>query len=341
MKISKLLGIYLGTIYLATAVFPLVAIGIKAPRVEAGRPQAVSAPAFVETAAALNGTEPKESSDGFRLYDTASSKISTVSDRDFLLGSLACEMSPEAPIEALKAQAIASYSYYSRIKVESADKKYDLAWNSKSPSTWCSKKILEKKWGESAKDKLKLLEKAIDAVSGMSLTYNGELACSSFFAISNGKTETAQEMWGKDYPYLTSVASPYDTLSKDFERNYSYSPKRIKEIAQDAWPKARFNFELPYSQWFKDIVYTVGGSVISVNICGFSVSGSEAGSVFSLGSPTFAVEYKDEKFRFRAKGRGHGVGMSQTGAMYMASEGAGYEEILNWYFPGTTIEKAS
>lgn len=36
---------------------------------------------------------------------------------------------------------------------------------------------------------------------------------------------------------------------------------------------------------------------------------------------------------------GHGVGMSQSGAIYASSIGVGYEEILNFYYPGTVIEE--
>ena len=44
----------------------------------------------------------------------------------------------------------------------------------------------------------------------------------------------------------------------------------------------------------------------------------------------FVVE--DNKFVFTVKGYGHGVGMSQYGAEYMAKQGATYKEILNWYY---------
>lgn len=36
---------------------------------------------------------------------------------------------------------------------------------------------------------------------------------------------------------------------------------------------------------------------------------------------------------------GHGVGMSQVGAKYAAERGVSYEEILNFYYPGTSISK--
>ncbi len=40
---------------------------------------------------------------------------------------------------------------------------------------------------------------------------------------------------------------------------------------------------------------------------------------------------------FDVRGWGHGVGMSQVGANYLASQGMDYTEILAWYYPGVSI----
>ncbi|MEG1426309.1 MAG: SpoIID/LytB domain-containing protein, partial [Oscillospiraceae bacterium] len=138
-------------------------------------------------------------------------------------------------------------------------------------------------------------------------------------------------------PYLRSVASPYDTLAPGYESTKKISPEEIRKKMEQRWPDARYNFDLPYSDWFSELTYTLGATVVSVKICGFSITGVEARSVFGLKSATFTVEYQDDSFLFRTKGSGHGVGMSQTGAIYMAAEGADYQEILNWYYPGTEL----
>lgn len=45
-------------------------------------------------------------------------------------------------------------------------------------------------------------------------------------------------------------------------------------------------------------------------------------------------------FRLRGAGWGHGVGLCQIGAAVMSEQGYSYREILNHYFPGSTLEKA-
>jgi len=45
------------------------------------------------------------------------------------------------------------------------------------------------------------------------------------------------------------------------------------------------------------------------------------------------------RYTLNGKGWGHGVGMSQNGAIGMAKEGFDYDEILKWYYTGTEIEE--
>lgn len=50
-----------------------------------------------------------------------------------------------------------------------------------------------------------------------------------------------------------------------------------------------------------------------------------------------SFEATETKYVIRGKGYGHGVGMSQWGASIMGDQGKKYNEIIQFYFPGTTI----
>ena len=50
------------------------------------------------------------------------------------------------------------------------------------------------------------------------------------------------------------------------------------------------------------------------------------------------MSYDDTSIQFRVKGIGHGVGLSQEGAIRMAKAGATYEEILKYYYTGIEIK---
>ena len=55
-------------------------------------------------------------------------------------------------------------------------------------------------------------------------------------------------------------------------------------------------------------------------------------------SAHFTVERNNQSFIFNGSGYGHGVGMSQWGACNMARQGYRAEQILQWYYPGTTSD---
>jgi SpoIID/LytB domain protein len=51
------------------------------------------------------------------------------------------------------------------------------------------------------------------------------------------------------------------------------------------------------------------------------------------------VSQRDDRFILDGAGWGHGVGLCQIGAAVMASNGKGYREILQHYYPGTSLER--
>ena len=67
-------------------------------------------------------------------------------------------------------------------------------------------------------------------------------------------------------------------------------------------------------------------------------SGQKIREAFNLRSANFDLKYEDKKFVFTVRGFGHGVGMSQYGALFMAKEGSNYKEILKWYYTGCEIK---
>lgn len=74
-----------------------------------------------------------------------------------------------------------------------------------------------------------------------------------------------------------------------------------------------------------------GAKKISSNLDEVTVIGKDGVKTYSR-IPT--------EYTISGKGWGHGVGMSQNGAIGMAKAGFDYEEILTWYYTGTKITKA-
>jgi stage II sporulation protein D len=78
--------------------------------------------------------------------------------------------------------------------------------------------------------------------------------------------------------------------------------------------------------------------VETLKIGGVQVEGTEVRSIFSLRSASFTITCTQEEVTFRVTGYGHGVGMSQYGANELARQGKTWQEILQWYYTGVTID---
>ena len=62
---------------------------------------------------------------------------------------------------------------------------------------------------------------------------------------------------------------------------------------------------------------------------------------FKLRSTYFCVEESKDSVKIVGKGFGHGVGLSQEGAMKMAENGIKYTDILHFYYQDVHLVKLS
>ncbi len=194
-------------------------------------------------------------------------------------------------------------------------------------------------------------EKAVEAVLGQAVYYQGNYANTVYHSTSGGQTTSSQAVWGGALPYLVSVDSPYDKQAPGYKsmavvsrKNFAKRVEQVYGIALDGDPADWIEAERDAPGGYVGTVSiggdtrSQGGSYGTGTITGRSVR--EQLLSFGLRSHCFEVEYNDDKeqFEFTTYGYGHGVGMSQYGAHYMALDGYDYLEILEHYYTGTTVE---
>ena len=68
------------------------------------------------------------------------------------------------------------------------------------------------------------------------------------------------------------------------------------------------------------------------------MKGREVPKALGLRSNDFDITKDSSIIKIKTSGYGHGVGMSQYGALGMANEGYLYDEILKYYYKGITID---
>ena len=69
--------------------------------------------------------------------------------------------------------------------------------------------------------------------------------------------------------------------------------------------------------------------------------GTDLRTVLGLNSANFSLTIDENSISFHTVGYGHGVGLSQYGAKYLAEQGSTYQDILTHYYTGTEIAKMS
>ncbi len=253
---------------------------------------------------------------------------------EYIKGVVLAEMPSSFHSEALKAQAVAARSclyynaeYYKTHQIPPEHNGAVICTDYNHCSAW--RDIA----GAGDEEKGKISE-AVDATKDIVMLYDGSPINAVFHSTSSGTTESAEDVWGKNIPYLQSVASMGDDLSPRYTSVYEADLQKFRESAEQNIKGVDWNNPL-----FSDIKRSSAGGIISIKIGGVEISGSEFRRIYSLLSTNADIKEEDGKITISVKGYGHGVGMSQYGANYLASEGNSFESILKSYYSGVSVEK--
>lgn len=204
--------------------------------------------------------------------------------------AVAAESPPGAPLEALKAQAVVTRSYY--VAGRGRHEGFDFC-----DTTHCQ--FLRQPPEEDDAAWL-----ATAATRGLVLSYEGKALPALYSASCGGRTRTLAQagMRSEGYPYF-SVACP----------EHAESWERRLEAA-DAAPLASGTKQ-------------EAGRINVARRLGWS----------AVPSNNYTAEQEHDHILLRGRGLGHGVGLCQRGAAHMAAQGAGFLQILSYYYPNTAV----
>ncbi|HEY9906846.1 MAG TPA: SpoIID/LytB domain-containing protein, partial [Thermosynechococcaceae cyanobacterium] len=188
---------------------------------------------------------------------------------------------------------------------------------------------------------------AVNQTAGQVLINNGQIIEAVFHSSAGGCTENVEDVWVQALPYLRSV--------KDFDTTSSVA-KWEEEI-----DRSRLSAKVP------GVGEVVSLSPESVSGCGRiksmlvvgdkgkrSMSGDALQAALGLKSTLFRIKPikatavapgKDKAqplpsaFLIEGRGFGHGLGLSQYGALTLSQRGKNYQEILRHYYQNTTLAK--
>lgn len=248
----------------------------------------------------------------------------------YVAGIINNEISSKWPKDAIKSQAVIARTYALYQRKKRADTAYDIEGS-----------VMGQVYnGAGAEDSASFM--AVNETRGEILAYNGEPALTVYHSNAGGMTESSKDVWAHYYPYLPSVASPYDSAAPNFYWEFTLDAGTLKDLLDSSG----YSIGKPETVYIEAV--TASGRVKTLIIKDrdnriLRLTGEDLRKVIgysTLKSAIFEVAVKGGLFNFKGKGSGHGVGLSQWGAKGMAENGYSYKDILGHYYPGAEIEKA-
>lgn len=239
---------------------------------------------------------------------------------EYVKDVVAAEVGPDWDMEALKVQAVISRTYALYQRRTNGGSLYHIASS-----------VLNQVYKGKTPDAR--ISYAVSETSGQILSFNGGPIEALYHSTCGGRTENAEEVFGKAYPYLKSVESTCD-LSP-----YSAWERKIKiediERALDTQGIIEIRVKsFTSTKRVKQLTIKTRSGITAINATDLR----KALGWSHLPSTNFTLSRHGDSILFEGKGYGHGVGLCQWGALKMAREGKNYREILSFFYPGTTLQ---
>lgn len=260
--------------------------------------------------------------------------INQVGLEDYVSSVVGSEMGHRFPMEALKAQAVASRTYALYHRSRRSQQPFDLG----SGIDW---QVYKGVAAESNRTQAAARETA-----GQVLVHQGQLINAVFHSSGGGHTDDAGNVWLESRPYLQGVPD-FDHHSPVFSWTATIPAQQLQQLAGGIGAIRSIEI-LRSSPWGRAITLRLVGSQGSKD-----VSGSEFRRALGLRSTMIAISPRGEAattasltpaganfpafFQIQGRGYGHGVGMSQWGAAALASQNYSYQQILSHYYRNTSL----
>ncbi len=251
--------------------------------------------------------------------------VNEIDIEDYLCGVLREEVSPHWPIAALKAQAVAARTFALYQNSVNRDKDYAL-----------DNTIYSQVYG-GVKQETWRTNRAVRQTAGEVLTYNEKIFPAFFHATCGGHTEDASELWDINIPPLKGVSCPFCKRSPHYFWKAKIPFSQIKQkLNKKGYRIGRISRVSAIGRNKSERVEKIKISGDKEIIIGANKFRLIVGANL-IRSANFKMAVKNKNLLVQGLGWGHGVGLCQWGAYFMARKGFNYRQILGYYYPGAKL----
>lgn len=279
-----------------------------------------------------------------RILDQGTGEITELSLADYTRYAIAAEMPASYHLEALKAQGVAALTYALQEAItqrslpeEARDPKLrgaDFAADPGDRRGYMTEDTAREFYGEQFDYSWNRITQAARTACRCVALYDGEPIAAAYHAISAGDTtERAENIWNGPLPYLVEADSSWDILAPGYKSTVSVTDGELKELLTAAGASL-----LPDpATWLSIRERSPAGYVTEVQAGSITLHGNQLRNLLGLRSAAFELERTHTGYTFYVRGYGHGAGLSQAGADYLARQGETFDEILLHYYTGITL----
>lgn len=250
----------------------------------------------------------------------AMTAVNYVDLEDYLYSVVGAEAIPSWPQDALKAQAVAARTYALYKRNSSQNNIFDL-------DTTTATQVYK-----GLSSEYTTTHQAVRATEGEVMTYNNKVILAVFHSSSGGHTENVEDIWVSPLPYLRGVVD-YDQNSPVFNWTKNVAPSTFSRVAGGV---GNIRALVPQRT-------TPQGRIVTMQVVGDrttrTVAGTDLRRALDLRSTLFRVSMSGNSLQVSGRGFGHGLGLSQWGAQYLAQNGVSYRQILTHYYTNAQLAK--
>jgi stage II sporulation protein D len=265
------------------------------------------------------------------IWKEKSGKISVVNEiplEDYLKGVLPWEANPKWTMESLKAQAVAARTYAVFKGIENQKQRFAM-----------SKDVLSQVYGGKNIEH-PVTDRAVESTRGQILVHDGKVFPAYFHSTCGGATTHAEYIWEVEpHPSLKGVKCTFCHPSKHYKWSQEFSIAKIESVLKKKGIRASGITDIQAT----DLDETGRAKTFQI---------TDANEKFKVHSNEFRIwmdpaKFKStwivsinksaDKFIFKGRGWGHGVGLCQYGMKGLGELGYEYRDIIRYYYPGADI----